>query len=37
LFDKKLKRPIKIMARNIHATCGAEDVMKDLQIQISPL
>jgi hypothetical protein len=30
-FKNKLMRPIKVMARNIHASCSAEDVMKDLQ------
>jgi hypothetical protein len=32
-FEDKLTRPIKVtrMARNIHASCSAEDVMKDLQ------
>jgi hypothetical protein len=30
-FENKLTRPVKVMARNIHASCSAEDVMKDLQ------
>jgi hypothetical protein len=30
-FGNKLMRPIKIMARNIHASCSAENVTKDLQ------
>jgi hypothetical protein len=30
-FENKLTRPIKVMARNIHASCSAEEVMKDLQ------
>jgi hypothetical protein len=30
-FENKLTRPIKVMARNIHASFSAEDVMKDLQ------
>jgi hypothetical protein len=30
-FENNPTRPIKVMARNIHASCSAEDVMKDLQ------
>jgi hypothetical protein len=30
-FENKLTRPIEVMARNIHASCSAEDVMNDLQ------
>jgi hypothetical protein len=30
-FENKLTRPVKVMARNIHASCSAEDVMKDLK------
>jgi predicted nucleic acid-binding Zn ribbon protein len=29
--ENKLTRPIKLMAKNIHASCSAEDVMKDWQ------
>jgi hypothetical protein len=30
-FENKLTRPIKFMARNIHASCSAEDLMKNFQ------
>jgi NACalpha-BTF3-like transcription factor len=30
-FENKLTRPVKVMARNIYASCSAEDIMKDLQ------
>jgi hypothetical protein len=30
-FENRLTRPVKVMARNVHASCSAEDVMKDLQ------
>jgi hypothetical protein len=30
-FENKLTRPIKVMARNTHTSCSAENVTKDLQ------